>query len=102
MASVIMARMISRDWSMVTRVGFWVRDTAVTMLHTARRVISDDTNNIDMVVRDMDPGEVSRRLEITGTQATDIKTLQTPEQEEKIKKSLIREHKLPVKQMKWF
>ena len=78
MDSVIIARMISRDCSMVTRVGFCVSDTAVTMLQIASSVISDDTNNIDMVIIDIDPGEDNRRLEITGTQAMDIRTLHTP------------------------
>ena len=73
--------MISRDWSMVTSVGFCVRDTAVTMDQMARSVISEETNNIDTVIRDMDPGEVSRMLEITGTQAMDINTLHTPKKE---------------------
>ena len=63
---------------MVTRVGFCVSDTAVTMLQIASSVISDDTNNIDMVIIDIDPGEDNRRLEITGTPAMDIRTLHTP------------------------
>ena len=78
MDSVIIARIISSDCIMVTRVGFCVSDTAVTMLQTASSVISDDTNNIDMVIIDIDPGEDNRRLEITGTQAMDIRTLHTP------------------------
>ena len=85
---------------MVTSVGFCVRDTAVTMVQTARSVISEETNNIDTVIRDMDPGEVSRTLEIKGTQAMEISTLHTPEHQEMEYVEEIRLMIKPVKQMK--
>ena len=79
MDSVTRLRTISVVLSMLTRVGCWVRLTAVTIIQTASKVMVADTNNMATVTGDMEDGEVSRVLGSRGRKDTDNIMFQTPE-----------------------
>ena len=64
---------------MLTRVGCWVRLTAVTIIQTASRVMVAETNNMATVSMDMVMGAVRRVLGNTGRVDTDNNMFHTPE-----------------------
>ena len=53
-------------------------DTAVTNVHTAISVITADTSNMDIVIRESDMGDVTNVLGTTGMRHTDMMILHNP------------------------
>ena len=77
-ASVIKLRQISVDLSIVTSVGFWVIETAVTINQNASNVILAASSSIDPVINVNDEGEITNLFGTTGRRAVEISMPQRP------------------------
>ena len=77
-ASVIKLRQISVDLSMVTSVGFWVYETAVTINQNAINVTHADSSSIDPVTNVNDEGAIINLFGTTWRRAVEISMPQRP------------------------